>query len=479
MLVTRVRPHVHRSIWYMGAKSRVLPDFLDEVLTRELEPGDTFVDLMSGSGVVSAYCAGRYRVFSNDVQAYSQAIARSLIEHDPGLDSALLGSLDPVTDLATVFSANRDALTEAFAPALREEDGFLAEFRETGGTGSWPTRYRNFLERAYRLAPGCRVPANSRLYGGARHLYAEAALDERRQRPRTGPAYLVTTYYQNVYYGLRQAIELDSLRIAIEHMNSAEPLRRRRQAHYLSALIHAASVTTSGTSHFAQPRHLTKDSELRAMAKRRTADVFEVFEGYCEEIADTLRHTDHVAGNRALLGDYRERIDARGRFRFPAAVDLVYLDPPYTADNYSRFYHVLEVLTRYEYPVLERDRRGEILRGRYPLLANRFQSDFCRPSQVENEFRRVLDATARSGAKLVISYSSPTGLLLKTWARKHPDSDPLLRFRHLALEYFGAVEILQRPLMHSGQGDSNIPIDELLVVCTEPRPPSHSRKRAE
>jgi adenine-specific DNA-methyltransferase len=30
----------------------------------------------------------------------------------------------------------------------------------------------------------------------------------------------------------------------------------------------------------------------------------------------------------------------------------VYLDPPYTRDEYSRYYHVLETLVRYKYPVV-------------------------------------------------------------------------------------------------------------------------------
>jgi len=453
----------------MGAKSRVIPGFLDTVLAEELEPGDTVVDLMAGSGVVSAFCAGRYRVFANDVQLYSTVIARSLIEHHPDTKPSLLATLDVVEDLSEVFSQNLERLSAAYAPALEEERRFLAEYRDTGGEGKWPSRYRNFLERARRLWPGCRVPARSRLYGGAREILGRAAQEARREDPTLRPASLATTYWGNVYFGLEQAIEIDSLRAAIADLDGHDELAEARRTHYLSALLHAASVTTSGTSHFAQPRHLKKDSELRAMARRRLASVFDVFAGYSDEIADTVRQTIHVGGNVASTGDYQRTIDpADGAFRFPGDIDLVYLDPPYTADNYSRFYHVLEVLARYDYPELQRDRSGEILRGRYPALSDRFQSGFCRAARVEDEFRTVIRAAAASGAKLVISYSSPTGLLLKQFARDG-DRPPLERFRDLCRESYGAVRILERPLMHSGQGDSNISIDELLVVCTEPR----------
>ena len=80
---------------------------------------------------------------------------------------------------------------------------------------------------------------------------------------------------------------------------------------------------------------------------------------------------------------------------------------------------------------------------------------------------------ASCGAKLVISYASPTGLLLKEYVREGYD-DPLARLHDLCGEFFASVEILRRPMMHSGQGDSNISIDELLVVCGRP----HSRRRA-
>ena len=32
-------------------------------------------------------------------------------------------------------------------------------------------------------------------------------------------------------------------------------------------------------------------------------------------------------------------------------VDLIYIDPPYTNAHYSRFYHILETLVDYDYPI--------------------------------------------------------------------------------------------------------------------------------
>jgi len=469
-MATTVRaPAAYRSIWYMGAKSRVLPGFLDRVFEAELSDGDTVVDLMAGSGVVSAHCAGRYRVIANDVQAYSEVVTRALIEHSPADKEAFLTALSAGLDLTDVFARNFDALERRYGLDLAREDEFLGEFRDGGGP-SWEARYRAYLERFATIFPGEPVPTSAGLAPGATTILSPREIDRRRRDPRVGPSCLATTYYANVYYGLRQAFELDSLRAAIDAIEPSQPWAAKLRAHWLAALIGVASVSTSGTSHFAQPRHLRKDSELRAMAKRRTIDVKQLFAEQAAAIAETISAIDHRPGNRVLQGDYRELLRAGGAFDFGDEVDdvdLVYLDPPYTADNYSRFYHALESIARYDYPELERGRDGAVLRGRYPLRSRRFRSDFCRAAAVEGEFRRVIEGCARIGAKLVISYSYPSGLLLKGYARSGV-VDPVARFRALCRERYRCVDVERRTLLHSGQGDSNVEIDELLLVCSRP-----------
>ncbi|MBN1441913.1 MAG: DNA adenine methylase, partial [Planctomycetes bacterium] len=452
---------LHRTIWYMGAKARVIPGFLERVLEEEIEDGATVVDLMAGTGVVSAFCAGRYRVLANDVQLYSSIITSSLIEHSPRTKEAFLRSLRPDRDLEAAYRRNLAALERRYRPALGEEARWLDPVRrQNGGSlrraslASWADGYRQFL-----LEPGGTygddLARGGSLYRGARSLLAERSFRSRRGEASAFPACLVTAYYANIYFGLRQAIEIDSLRAAIEALDPRDPFRERKRVHYLSALLHAASVSTSGTSHFAQPRHLDKVSELAAMARRRSTDIRGVFEEYHREIVSTLRRIRHRAGNRVFQKDYRAFIrDGRG-FEFPRRpADLIYMDPPYTADNYSRFYHVLEVLARYDYPELQRDGDDRVTRGRYPLIDERFQSGFCRPGEVEDEFRRVITAAAAAGAKLVISYSSPTGLLLKRYARESRGQDPVKRFEALCREGYRRVRTLRRPMMHSGQGDS-------------------------
>jgi hypothetical protein len=481
------------TIWYMGAKTRVLQGFLAEVLSDEAPTGATVFDLFSGTAIVSAFSARRFRTLANDVQRYCQVIAASFIEHDPATREAFLESLSFERDLLAAYQRNRTALGRIYQAALAKERECLDRIQELSAGrkrrgDAWRRaigEYRRFLlvpGGLYEALDGAEPP-RSALYADAALLVSEASIRQYREDPGRWPRCLITAYYANVYFGLRQSIEIDSLRAAIAAIGAGAggdaALASRKRTHYLSALLHAASVSTSGTSHFAQPRHIAKDSEVAAMARRRGIDIVQSFLEFSREIRDLVASTEYRHGNRAYCADYRDFIEgddkAAGggnrvlKFRDDVRADLVYMDPPYTSDNYSRFYHVLEVLVSDDYPFLERGADGRTLRGRYPEIRSRFQSNFCRAAAVEGEFERVIRAAAGSGAKLIISYGSPNGLLLKHYRRRTPRRDPVDGLEGLCRRAYGKVRVLKRQLLHSGQGDSMLPTDELLVVCTEPR----------
>lgn len=492
-----------RTIWYMGVKARVIPGFLERVVEDECPPGGTVLDLMAGTGIVSAFLADRYRVIANDVQEYSATIARSLIDHDPRTRDAFIESLDAEADLGAAINRHARKLERYFGPAMEREAELLSALPPPGRRGrrkirgratesaEWRSEYRAFAMDPAAVYPAADAPSSSP-FRAAAPLLAEDAVERRREGKRVGPECLASTYWTNVYFGVRQAVTIDAIRVAIDAIPATDPFRERKRTHYLSALLHAASLSTSGTSHFAQPRHLDKDSELLAVARRRRIDVRELFFEFSQEIAGVVARTAYLDGNHVLCSDWKALLEpshpsenegasngARGpngasglsreRFDLPAQPDLIYLDPPYTADHYSRFYHVLEVLVHYDWPELDRHPDGTVFRGRYPAGGSRFQSDFCVPRKVEDEFRRLIYAASATGAKLVVSYASPSGLLLRTLAKKVGEEAALELFRHLVLEGYESVEIERTPLVHSGQGDAFIPVEELLVIGTKPR----------
>ncbi len=482
-----------RTIWYMGAKTRLTGE-ITAAVARAAPRAQTVLDLMSGTAVVGRALAPRYRVVANDVQAYAQKIAAAYLVHDDV--EALVRALDPERDLGARYRENQAALLALLAPAVALEDAFLAAFGfepeapdpEVGpflpspDLGRRPARglprdpaararaYRAFaLRETPAFCEGQEVLASGP-FAGAGLLFRRATIEERRAAPGAFPYLLASSYYPNVYLGLRQAIAVDSLRYAIDGLSGR--LAAAKRTHYLAALLHACSVTTSATSHFCQPRGLVRDPEVRAVLARRAQSIPSKLLAYSGSIAAAARAARPRPGNLALLGDWR---GAFARWDEVGA-DVVYADPPYTSDHYSRFYHVLEVLTRYDYPELE-VRRGKTTKGRYPALERRPRSRFCGKKTVEAELRALIEATAARGAALVLSYGEENGLLLRAW-REQGDSAPraLERLCALARAAYGEVELERRRLLHSGQGDSNQQVTELLLVAQRPR--ARARRRA-
>ena len=82
---------------------------------------------------------------------------------------------------------------------------------------------------------------------------------------------------------------------------------------------------------------------------------------------------------------------------------MVYADPPYTKDQYSRYYHVYETLYLYDFP----DSSGE-----GPARGDRFSTGFPVKSRVAETFTELFDAIANLKVPLVLSYPS-NGLLVQ------------------------------------------------------------------
>jgi adenine-specific DNA-methyltransferase len=80
---------------------------------------------------------------------------------------------------------------------------------------------------------------------------------------------------------------------------------------------------------------------------------------------------------------------------------VVYADPPYTNDQYSRYYHLFETVLLYDYP--EPSGAG-LYRG------HRFASEFSIKSKVSASLSTLIERSAEIGADLILSY--PTNGLL-------------------------------------------------------------------
>jgi adenine-specific DNA-methyltransferase len=115
-------------------------------------------------------------------------------------------------------------------------------------------------------------------------------------------------------------------------------------------------------------------------------------------------------------------------------IGVVYADPPYTKDQYSRFYHVYETLYLYDFPTS---------RGRARARTDRFSTGFSLASEVEESLDHLLQRSAELNRPLVLSYPKD-GLLS---SRGITTEDLICRHRKI-------VKIVEIEHSHSTMGGS-------------------------
>src|SRR5690606_930023 len=156
----------------------------------------------------------------------------------------------------------------------------------------------------------------------------------------------------------------------------------------LAAIISTASdvVNTVG-KHFAQPiRPRSSDGSpkrhiIAKAIRDREIDIPKLFSEWLDRYR-TLKPSGHV--HQAIRADYTEALSQLEH------VGVVYADPPYTRDHYSRFYHVLETMCLWDDPGVSttRIRAATAIYSRGMYRANRHQSPFCIKSQAPAAFEK-------------------------------------------------------------------------------------------
>ena len=200
---------------------------------------------------------------------------------------------------------------------------------------------------------------------------------------------------------MRQAAEIDSLRMAISYLDN-----NLYEQWALGALTATVSYCAySYAVHFAQPKinlFKTRDNrtQIKEIFKKRSISVHHEFIArllsLAEESEKKLHDIQEVEGpwEDALLKT-DELVGDKDVF--------VYLDPPYTRDEFSRYYHVLETLTHYNYPEISG-------KASIPLKGSkgRFRSNFFtrNVSDIENLLVEIILECLNRKWTCLWSYSS-------------------------------------------------------------------------
>jgi adenine-specific DNA-methyltransferase len=336
----------------------------------EQHPDAVVVDAFAGTCAVGTAVADRHRVYANDIHAFAEVIARTLLVTTgrTPLPSEAWEELRPA------FKRNFDALYLAIGKRLKEEESQLAKMKR----GAWRP-FEEFSAAELLDEPPLRLSGLPKIA-------------QYRERPKRVPYCLFSAYFASSYFSIKQAAEIDSLRRAID---LADPARRDI---YLFALLHAASFCSASPGHFAQFLIPRDEENSLYIARIRKRSVIKYFKNALLEFTKP-RCVDR-SRNRVFRSDATEFIrslsDRRQRSKL-----VIYADPPYSRAQYSRYYHVLETLVLYDYPAVEG-------KGRY--RDDRFQTGFSRKNGVVKAMSDFVEAAAATGAALYLSYPK-NGLL--------------------------------------------------------------------
>lgn len=334
-------PHI---IKYMGSKRELLAFIVDSI--NEIYEGENLIcDLFAGTSVLSGALGQNIAMHSNDIQGYSEVLAKTY-----------LGSYD--------WQQHNNLIEEVIAIA------------------------QSHVDQVHSLYPDYHFD-----YSGDLSLVEFNAIELQQQEliysDFTDLEHnLFIKNYSGTYWSYEQCLWIDALRIAAEEYSDSE-------VYYpiLSSLMFAMAYNAQSTGHYAQYRDANNIASMNDIIVYRKKEILPYFSRKLKELMNSLGENQFHHVTSTL--DYSECLDV-----IPESC-LIYADPPYAFVHYSRFYHALETLVRYDYPEVAH-------KGRY--RNDRHQSPFCKRKEVEKAFKVLFEKTNNKNAKLILSYSN-TGMI--------------------------------------------------------------------
>ena len=210
---------------------------------------------------------------------------------------------------------------------------------------------------------------------------------------------MVLRHFGGIYFSYKQAAVLDTILDIVEQASTSS------QDTLKAAVLSAASslVNTIGKQ-FAQPiRPRNKDgspktSVIKLIQRDRTLDALDVFQAWLVRYSGLPRASHSTI---ALRDDYANALSKHGK-----SFSVVYADPPYTRDHYSRFYHVLETISLRDDPTVSKVmKKGQLEWSRGYYREERHQSPFCIRSTAPEAFDSLFRLSRENDLGLVLSYS--------------------------------------------------------------------------
>lgn len=406
-----------RPIYYLGCKT----SFTSAIKTAidEVDPsGGRLVDLFSGTGAVGAALGAFREVTTVDVQEYSRVLCSAVLS-PPVLSQAEIANI--------VARALRDETAKQALWCLQPLIEHERKCIEAAAIGD----FHSLVELIE--SPPLAVRAITEFETPSTRLNdASCEVDRRFHEAGLWQAAETTMsrYFGGLYFSYAQASILDAVLTVAD--SSVEQNRNTLKA---AALSTASQLVNTVGKQFAQPIRprdksgAVKSSLAKIVQRDRSLDALALYQGWLGRYATLPRA---IGRPQALRQDYLDAIAQNA-----SSFSVIYADPPYTRDHYSRFYHVLETMCLRDNPAISQVMKdGNLMPSRGAYREDRHQSDFCIRSTAPAAFEALFRAAREHDLPLVLSYSPH-----EADDGTHPRVVSMSQIIEIASQHYDRVEI--------------------------------------
>lgn len=404
-----------RPIYYLGCKA----NFIDaiQLALNEVDPNRGHVcDLFSGSGVVGAALAESRKVTEVDIQEYSRVLGSAQLNpYRMGKDE-IEATIAAIGE-STIFKR----LIECLSPLVEYEHAALSIENNDN-----PSQLIEMLESQPIVAHEHNAKATA-----LNHAMSEVVRRLKRDALWDSPDSTVTRNFGGVYFSYIQSATLDAILTHAESRSAEE-----RDTIKAATLSTASQLVNTVGKQFAQPiqprnKSGTVKRGLAKMAQRdRSIDTLSTYSQWLNQYA-ILPYS--LQGARAIRADYLCALNDNS-----LNFSVIYADPPYTRDHYSRFYHVLETMCLRDNPEISMvTKNGGISPSRGVYRAERHQSPFCIRSSAPLAFDKLFSSARGRNLPMVLSYSPH-----EAGDGTHPRVVSTSQIIELARKYYSKVQLV-------------------------------------
>ena len=373
---------------YMGSKRSMLKNGLGKLLLEESKGRTRVVDLFSGSGSVSWFVSTNVNLPVFALDLQSYAATLAAAVIERSSNVNVKSLIDTWLIKSINWAQQHPTWNEVISIDSSNSNAF-----------TWSKRSRDFVSS---------FPINEE--------------------------HVVTSSYGGHYFSLTQSLLLDGM------LNNLPSKPQQRKLCHAATII-AASCCSASPGHTAQPFQPTKTASKYIQEAWSRDPVHQAKRAIIE-----MSHLRARKKGKARVGDAMKLVPKLNK------EDLVFIDPPYSDVQYSRFYHVLETIAR-------RKLINVSGVGRYPPFSERPVSQFSRKSESYYALQELLQGIALVGADVILTFPSSTssnglsGQIIKQVARK----------------WFSIKKHLIKTRFSSLGGNNNnrrarIPSEELILV---------------